>query len=119
MTPTVRDRRSPEVPKCRSDRLPKFVLGRAAQRVLVGEEQVDRDADQGVLGDPLVLDLASPHQRSRERGEGGVLVLPDPRLFPGETRELWQPGLRITDHLCGYTGPDVAELRREVDLRHD
>jgi hypothetical protein len=83
----------------------------------VREEQVDRNTDQGVLGDPLGLGRPAAHQRLRERGEGGVLVGADPRVLPRQPGEFRQAP--IFDGSFGvHTGAGIAEHAGEIDLGH-
>lgn len=80
--------RTSEVWNSGHDGVAQLFLVRAAQLVAVGEEEVDRDANQRVLGDPLTPRHAIAHERPGEVGQLGALVLAHPRLLPLETREL-------------------------------
>ncbi|WP_158628672.1 hypothetical protein [Saccharopolyspora rhizosphaerae] len=79
-----------------SDRLTEFVLGVAVELVCVGEQEVDRDADERVVGDALgvigAITRATPSQLGQRvsliGSHTGFLAHQSPVLRDSGTRRL-------------------------------
>jgi len=74
--------------KSGSNRLPQFVLGRASKVGAAGQQEVDGDADERVLSDPLALSPALPVERPAQPREVVQLVGTEPEFLALEALPL-------------------------------